>query len=116
MSNFSDPPLASLLAAMAAEWGRIAQEIDWLGARLSAQAVNGAPQEMQRFDLLNQRAQGQANLLTRVCEKLADDKRFDCNRITEMLEAIPFHHVRASLEANWDGAPERAPEGAVDWF
>lgn len=122
-SDVPGTPLIRLLQAMAGEWARIAEDLNRLGATISPRAMEGSDLasavELQAFDTVQQRAQGQANLLARLARKIADDHIFDRKRLNELLEDIPFHSVRAGLEAAYDGdAPADAGETSdeVDWF
>lgn len=100
-------PLIRLLLAMAAEWAQIAGQVELLGNGLSDAARSGcdrpANSDLQAFDIIYQRAQGQANLLTRLSRKLAEDQYFDRKRVTELVADIPFEAVRAGLEAAFEG-------------
>ncbi|MDE2465015.1 MAG: hypothetical protein KGO02_15035 [Alphaproteobacteria bacterium] len=108
-------PLIRLLLAMAAEWAQIAGQVEQLGNGLSDAARSGCDRpancDLQTFDIIYQRAQGQANLLTRLSRKLAEDQYFDRKRVTELVADIPFEAVRAGLEAAFEG---RAAPGITE--
>ena len=119
----SRSPLIRLLIAMSAEWTEIAGQIQTLGDAVSSGASAGEPvgtaSQLQAFDLIHQRAQGQANLLSRLSRKLADDQFFDRKRLGELIEDIPFHSVRAGLEAAFNGqhaAPNEKTGDDVEWL
>lgn len=111
-------PLVRLLTAMAGEWVTIAAQIEELGIAVSGEARAGDAKHLQAFDLIHQRAQGMANLLTRLSRKLADDQFFDRKRLSDLIEDIPFHSVRAGLEAAFDGRSHTIlqHDDDVDWL
>ena len=116
-------PLIRLLLAMAQEWASIASDVESLGGVVAraAAADGGADsiRELQAVDLIQQRAQGQANLLTRLTRKIADDQLFDRKRLAELVEDIPFQSVRDSLQAAYEGRGTSEQAGAddsVEWF
>jgi len=116
-------PLIRLLLAMAQEWASIASDVESLGGVVAraAAADGGADsiRELQAVDLIQQRAQGQANLLTRLTRKIADDQLFDRKRLAELVEDIPFQSVRDSLQAAYEGRGTSEQVGAddsVEWF
>lgn len=116
-------PLVRLLLAMAREWASIASDVESLGDVVvrAATADGGADsiRELQAVDLIQQRAQGQATLLTRLTRKIADDQLFDRKRLAELVEDIPFQSVRDSLQAAYEGrttGDEAGADDSVDWF
>ena len=116
-------PLVRLLVAMAQEWASIASDVESLGGVVArAAAADGGAEsirELQAVDLIQQRAQGQANLLTRLTRKIADDQLFDRKRLAELVEDIPFQSVRDSLQAAYEGrstSDEAGADDSVDWF
>jgi len=116
-------PLVRLLLAMAREWASIASDVESLGGVVAraAAADGGADsiRELQAVDLIQQRAQGQANLLTRLTRKIADDQMFDRKRLAELVEDIPFQSIRDSLQAAYEGrstAAESGSDDSVEWF
>lgn len=116
-------PLIRLLMAMAREWASIATDVESLGAIVARVAsVDGTEdtiRELQAVDVIQQRAQGQANLLIRLTRKIADDQLFDRKRLVELVEDIPFQSVRESLQAAYEGRDHVSTVGNddnVDWF
>jgi hypothetical protein len=115
-------PLIRLLLAMAAEWKQIAAQIEALGNSATEAIASGpgrlAIQDFQAFDLLHQRASGQAGLLAKLSRKLAEDQYFDRKRVGELIADIPFESVRAGLEAAFEGrTAAHAPESdEVVWL
>jgi hypothetical protein len=116
-------PLIRLLLAMAREWASIATDVESLGAIVArvatADGSEDSIRELQAVDLIQQRAQGQANLLTRLTRKIADDQLFDRRRLAELVEDIPFQSVRESLQAAYEGRDHAGPaslDDNVDWF
>lgn len=117
-------PLIRLLLAMSVEWAEIARQIQTVGdaaaASAAAEGQGGGGHYLQAFDLIHQRAQGQANLLSRLSQKLAEDQFFDRKRLGDLIADIPFHSVRAGLEAAFDGRkamPEtEKSDDDVDWL
>lgn len=116
-------PLVRLLLAMAQEWASIANDVESLGDVVArAATVDGGAdsiRELQAVDLIQQRAQGQATLLTRLTRKIADDQLFDRKRLAELVEDIPFQSVRDSLQAAYEGrttGDEAGADDSVDWF
>lgn len=135
MSNSSDPlsvpqdpqaetPLVRLLRAMAIEWSAIAGDLETLGTVVSEAGLAARDAEdvraLQAFDLLQQRAAGQSKLLVRLTRKIRDDHVFDRKRLDDMVADIPFHAVRADLQAAFDGQAQARDASAdgdeVDWF
>lgn len=116
-------PFIRLLLAMAEEWSAIAGDVGKLGAAVSKAAAAtdavGSIRDLQAFDLIQQRAEGQAGLLAKLTRKMADDQMFDRKRLAELVADIPFESVRASLKAAYEGRIAAAPsdaEDVVEWF
>ena len=133
MSSFSDEhgdvaqearraPLIRLLLAMAQELSTIADDVGKLGDNVSdmvAARSSADIRNLQTFDLIQQRTQGQATLLVRLTRKMADDQMFDRKRLADLVADIPFESVRASLQAAYEGrgpAADNDGDDAVDWF
>lgn len=116
-------PLIRLMLAMSAEWAAIAQQIETLGNAVCETAAKGGgarTQDLQAFDLIHQRSQGQANLLARLSRKLAEDEFFDRRRVGDLIADIPFESVRSGLEAAYEGRAAPAGKGEdnddIEWL
>lgn len=121
-----DTPLIRLLQAIAREWTMIAEDLNGLGAIISSRAMTdvalASAVELQAFDTIQQRAEGQASLLTKLALKIADDHAFDRRRLNDLLADIPFHSVRNNLARAFDDRPKALPEEErdqdddIDWL